>query len=119
MNHAVFALAQAGGDAALPGVGDAVRGIVAVIVVLLLVAAVGWLVKRSPFALRAHARGPVRIETAVPLGERRSLVIVDVEGRRLLLGMTPTQVSLVAELGAPGIAFGAALDRSVAGGPPS
>jgi flagellar biogenesis protein FliO len=34
----------------------------------------------------------------VALGERRSLVIVSVEGRRLLLGLTPTSMSLVAEL---------------------
>ena len=37
------------------------------------------------------ARGSraIAVETAVPLGERRSLVIVAVEGRRLLLGLTP------------------------------
>ncbi len=35
----------------------------------------------------------------MPLGERRSLVIVAVEGRRLLLGLTPTQISMVTELG--------------------
>jgi flagellar biogenesis protein FliO len=33
------------------------------------------------------------VETAVPLGERRSLVIVSVEGRRILLGLTPGQIS--------------------------
>jgi flagellar biogenesis protein FliO len=38
------------------------------------------------------------IESATPLGERRSLVIVKVEGRRLLLGLTPMNVSLVTEL---------------------
>lgn len=116
MTHAVFALAEAAGDAAVPGVGDAVRGLIAVVVVLVLVVGAGWVLKRSPFARRAQARGPVRIETAVSLGERRSLVIVDVEGRRLLLGVTPTQVALVTELGTGGAAFGAALDRSVGGG---
>jgi flagellar biogenesis protein FliO len=33
------------------------------------------------------------------LGERRSLVVVAVENKRLLLGLTPNQVTLVAELG--------------------
>ena len=37
----------------------------------------------------------------MPLGERRSLVIVSVEGRRLLLGLTPGQISMVTELGTP------------------
>ncbi len=46
-----------------------------------------------------------RVETAVPLGERRSLVIVAVEGRRLLLGLTPAQVSLVTELRGDGSGF--------------
>jgi flagellar biogenesis protein FliO len=44
------------------------------------------------------------VETALPLGERRSLVIVAVEGRRLLLGLTPSSVSFVAEL-VPGQPF--------------
>jgi flagellar biogenesis protein FliO len=51
--------------------------------------------------------------TAVPLGERRSLVVVTVEGRRLLLGLTPTQVSLVTELtAAPAKSFESVLDES-------
>ena len=70
----------------------------AVIVVLGLVAALAWLLRRGTFAsLRGGSRA-IAVETAVPLGERRSLVIVSVEGRRLLLGMTPAQISMVAEL---------------------
>ncbi len=116
-----LALAQAG-DAAVPGVGEAIRGIAAVIIVLLLVVAAGWLLRRSPLALRGAGRGPVRVETAVPLGDRRSLLVVEVEGRRLLLGMTPAQVSLVAELQPatgsepPGTGFRHALDRSTKAG---
>ena len=37
-------------------------------------------------------------ETATSLGERRQLVIVDVEGRRFLLGVTQSTVALVTEL---------------------
>jgi flagellar protein FliO/FliZ len=71
----------------------------AVLVVLALVGAMAWLVRRGAFgALRAGARA-ISIETAVPIGERRQLVIVAVEGRRLLLGLTPGQISMVTELG--------------------
>ena len=49
---------------------------------------------------------------AVPLGERRSLMVVAIEGRRLLLGLTPMQVSLVTELTTP--PFDAALARAEA-----
>jgi flagellar biosynthetic protein FliO len=71
----------------------------AVLVVLALVGALAWLVRRGAFgALRNGARA-ISIETAVPIGERRSLIIVAVEGRRLLLGLTPSQISMVTELG--------------------
>lgn len=71
----------------------------AVAVVLGLVAGLAWLVRRGAFgALRGGSRA-IAVETAVPLGERRSLIIVAVEGRRLLLGMTPGQISMVTELG--------------------
>jgi len=77
------------------------QSLVAVLVVLGLVAALGWLIRRGAFdALRRGPR-PIAVETAVPLGERRSLVIVAVEGRRLLLGLTPGQISMVTELRAP------------------
>src|SRR5687767_15339656 len=72
----------------------------AVFVVLGLVVALAWLLRRGAFGpLRPGSRA-ITVETAVPLGERRSLVIVAVEGRRLLLGMTPGQISMVTELGA-------------------
>jgi flagellar biosynthetic protein FliO len=70
----------------------------AVLVVLALVAAMAWLVRRGAFgALRGGSRA-ISVETAVPIGERRSLIIVAVEGRRLLLGLTPGQISMVTEL---------------------
>ena len=47
----------------------------------------------------------------MPLGERRSLMVVAVEGRRLLLGLTPMQVSLVTEL-ERGESFDAALSQA-------
>lgn len=66
-------------------------------IVLALVAALAWLARRST-AIRTLGPG-LRVESAVSLGERRSLVIVAVEGRRLLLGLSPASVALVTELG--------------------
>lgn len=71
---------------------------VATLLVLGLVAALAWLVRRGPLAHLAAKGKPVAVESAIPLGDRRSLVIVSVEGRRLLLGMTQTSISLVTEL---------------------
>lgn len=76
---------------------------VATLLVLGLVAALAWLVRRGPLAHLANKGKAVAVETAIPLGDRRSLVIVSVEGRRLLLGLTQTNIALVTELraGAP------------------
>ena len=70
----------------------------ATLIVLALVGGLAWLVRKGPLARLASAGRPVAVESAIPLGERRSLVIVTVEGRRLLLGMTATSISLVTEL---------------------
>lgn len=76
------------------------RSVLAVAVVATLLALFVWLARRGAFGLVAARRkgGTMAVESALPLGERRTLVVVSVEGRRLLLGMTPVHVSLVAEL---------------------
>ena len=84
----------------------------AIVLVLLLVAGLAWLVHRGTLRLPGSLkRQPVTIESATPLGERRSLVVVTVEGRRLLLGITPTQIALVTELGQAPRHFSESLDH--------
>ena len=77
------------------------NGFLAVLIVLGLVAALAWLLRRGSLGAFAGRGGAINVETAVALGERRSLVIVSVEGRRLLLGLTPTTMQLVTELKTP------------------
>ena len=86
--------------------------LVALGLVIALLLAAGWALRRS--AAFRRSRQTVSVETAVSLGERRSLVVVSVEGKRLLLGLTPVQISLVAELGT---AFPDALDARLGGAP--
>jgi flagellar biosynthetic protein FliO len=74
------------------------NSLLAVLIVLALVGGLAWLARRGTFAVLQSRQRLVTVETAVPLGERRTLVVVTVEGRRLLLGLTPSQVSLVTEL---------------------
>jgi len=76
-----------------------------------LLAAAAWALKRSSTLRRSQV--PIVVESAVALGERRSLVVVSVEGRRLLLGLTPQHVGLVTELKPGGAEFGRALDASL------
>jgi flagellar protein FliO/FliZ len=78
-----------------------VNSFLAVLIVLGLVAALAWLLRRGSLGALTGRGGAITVETAVALGERRSLVIVAVEGRRLLLGLTPTTMALVTELQTP------------------
>jgi flagellar protein FliO/FliZ len=81
----------------------------ALALVLALLVGLGWLLRRSQALGRG--RKPMSIESALSLGERRSLAIVTVEGRRLLLGLAPNHVSLVIEL-SQGQSFDDALSRA-------
>ena len=68
----------------------------ALALVLAMLAGLGWVLRRS--RVLGRGRKPMSIESALSLGERRSLAIVTIEGRRLLLGLAPNYVSLVTEL---------------------
>lgn len=97
-----------------PDMSAGIRGLAAVVIVLGLVALFAWLLRRGAFGpLGRRGQSSVKVETAVPLGERRSVVIVAVEGRRLLLGLAPGHVSMLTELtGAQ--AFAGTLERAAA-----
>jgi len=101
-----------------PELGAGIRGLAAVFLVLGLVALFAWLLRKGAFGpLGRRASSVVTVETAVPLGERRSVVVVAVEGRRLLLGLAPGQVSLITELRTTGASFPSVLEQA-AGQPP-
>src|SRR5262245_15446776 len=76
--------------------------------VLALLAATVWVLRAT--AATRRSRQALAVESALSLGEKRSLVIVSVEGRRLLVGVAPGGVSLVTELHAP---FTEALTQSM------
>jgi flagellar biosynthetic protein FliO len=71
---------------------------IAALIVLGMMAAFAWFVRSGRFGRLSARAAAVSIETATSLGERRQLVIVAVEGRRFLLGVTPAQIALVTEL---------------------
>jgi flagellar protein FliO/FliZ len=112
----LFALSARAQMDPLPSPGGGVRTIAGLVIVLGVLFALAWMARRGKLRLPgSRGRAAVSIEAAVPLGERRSLVVVSVEGRRLLLGLTPAQVSLVTELAAaPPAGFQDAVDRRLA-----
>jgi flagellar protein FliO/FliZ len=75
------------------------RAVASFAIVIGLLVAFVWILRRGSLGLTGGRTRPViAIETAASLGDRRSLVIVSVEGRRWLLGLAPGSVSTVAEL---------------------
>lgn len=115
MSSFVLALRQA--PDALAGGGPSISGqaMLTVFVVVAVLGGAAWALRRTNTLRRG--RLPIVVETAVTLGERRSLVVVSVEGRRLLLGLTPHSVGLVTELKAAPPEFGQALDASLSDSP--
>ncbi|BCS33533.1 flagellar protein [Luteitalea sp. TBR-22] len=114
-----FLLAQAQAVPVTPGWSDGpgvVRTLLSLMVVIGLMAGCLWLIRRSGWQGGRKGARAVQVETAVGLGDRRQLVIVQVEGRRLLLGVTPMHVSLVTELAA-GAAFADTLAAQVGQAP--
>lgn len=93
------------------GEGELWRSLLAVVVVFGLLGALAVAARRGRLAFFTRQPSHVKVEATVPLGDRRSLMVVAIEGRRLLLGLTPVQVSLVTELSATA-PFSAALARA-------
>lgn len=89
----------AAGEAWPPATPGWAQGLIPIVVVLALVGGCAWLLRRGSLGSLGRRRERiVTTETVALLGDRRSLVVVTVEGRRLLLGLTSAHVSLVAEL---------------------
>jgi len=55
-----------------------------------------WWLRRGVGA--GGAQGPLKIVQALAVGPRERLVVVDAQGRRLVLGVTSARIELVAEL---------------------
>jgi flagellar protein FliO/FliZ len=87
-------VADAAADPAALGLG--LRSFLALAIVGVLLAATVWGLRRVTDARKG--RQLLSVESALSLGDKRSLVIVAVEGRRLLVGVAPGSVSLVTEL---------------------
>jgi flagellar biosynthetic protein FliO len=111
----ILALVQTPDLGVADGTASALRGIAATVFVLGLLGTLAWMLRRGTLVLPGRRTpGAIRVETAVSLGERRSLVVVSVEGRRLLLGLTPMQVSVVTELApSPPATFEQSLDGAL------
>ncbi|MGQ0656636.1 MAG: flagellar biosynthetic protein FliO [Chromatiales bacterium] len=80
--------------ASTPGVSVAQVGqiIAGLLVVLAVFAAAVFLLKRLPM-MRAARNGHLKVMESMALGTRDRLLLIDVEGARLLLGITPGHIA--------------------------
>lgn len=70
--------------------------IVPLLVVVFAVAALWWVLRRQ--GGRAGASGPARIVQVMAVGPRERILIIDHDTQRLMLGVTPSAISFLANL---------------------
>lgn len=73
---------------ALAQVGATLLFVIALIVIS------AWCVKRFNFRGLSQ-RGPIKIESALALGQKEKMLVVNVEGKRLLIGVTAHNISVL------------------------
>ncbi|WP_017525059.1 flagellar biosynthetic protein FliO [Pusillimonas noertemannii] len=74
--------------------GDVLRMVGSLALIVLLILAGAWLMRRAGW-LRAGAGQAIRVVGAQSLGARSSVAIVQIEDQRLVLGVTPQQITLL------------------------
>jgi len=70
------------------------RAMGALLAVVGVIYVLGWSAKRLRMPQRLRQNAP-RLVARLPLGARASLAVVDIEGERLVIGVTGQQVSLL------------------------
>ncbi|MDL1871311.1 hypothetical protein FBR05_03805 [Deltaproteobacteria bacterium PRO3] len=69
-----------------------------IFVIALAIVVIRFIIPKLTFHRGAAARSDLRIVDRVPLDARKSLYILQIEGRRLLIGASEHHVGLIAEL---------------------
>lgn len=85
-------------------VGFAVLGktAAALIAVVLTMMALAWLLKRFQAHLQGNAKSSMKIVSTLSLSQRERVVIIDVHGEKMVLGVTAQHINLLKTLDNPG-----------------
>jgi len=77
--------------------GGLVNAALALALVIGLIYALAWLLRRLP-GQRLRGNDGLRIISSIPLGSKERAVLLDINGEQLLLGVAPGAVSLLHRL---------------------
>lgn len=70
-----------------------------IFVIALAIVVIRFIIPKLTFNRGASARSDLRIVDRIPLDGRKSLYVLEVEGRRILIGSSEHNVGFIAELG--------------------
>jgi len=77
-----------------------ILALAALMLVIGLILALAWLLRRLP-GTGLHPGAGLRVIAGVSLGSKERAVVVDIDGKQLLLGVTPGSISLLYTLDRP------------------
>lgn len=72
--------------------------VVGLLAVLAVIFSLSWLARRLNLAVPGAAVN-MKVVSALSVGQKEKILLVEVENRRLLLGVTPQQISVLQEMG--------------------
>lgn len=87
-------LMAAADESIFPSMG---RLVTAFVVVIMLIYALVYLLRKVTLRGSGKTAGCIKQIGSYPLGQRSRITVVDIAGRTFLLGVTPQQVSMIAE----------------------
>ena len=92
---------EAGSNLVEPLAGDRLAEIfLGLFAVLLLIGVIAWVVRRMP-GLTRSADGSMRVIAGIPVGQRERIILVEVGGEQLVVGVAPGRVELLHRLTEP------------------
>lgn len=71
------------------------------VIVLGLIVALAWLVSKTRGVQLAQGQGQLNIVASLPLGMKEKIAVIQVGEKQLLVGITPQQITTLAELDEP------------------
>lgn len=73
--------------------------VISLAIVILLVIGLGWMFKK--LSLRMPGNKQIKVICALPLGQRERILVIEIQGKQRVIGVTPQNINLLFELENP------------------